>query len=114
MPRMIATTATNGMIKPPRSSFSSCVVAPERAATESGAADWAKTGVLAMEAARIAATVAFLKLILNSLLSYSASAVPQWYNIDNPHFGAAAALFRKVLHECTTVVDAGRRVLKAV
>ena len=73
MPRMIATTAITGMMKPPRSSLaSSLVAAPLRAATESGGGRiCAKTGVLAMETASIAATDAFLKLILNSLLSCS-------------------------------------------
>src|SRR4051812_18431980 len=75
MPRMTAMTATNGMMKPPRSSLASLVEAPLRAATESGAAEvCARTGVLAMETASAAATDAFLKLILNSLLSCSASA----------------------------------------
>src|SRR5436309_15211829 len=98
MPRMIATSATRGMMKPPRSSLAFCVVAPLRAATESGAADCAKTGVLAMETARAAATDAFLKLILNSLLSCSASAVPQWYNVDNPKFAALSRPSRTVAH----------------
>ena len=90
---MIATTATNGMMKPPRSSLSSSVAALARAATDSEAADdCAKTGVLAMETARIAATDAFFKLILNSLLSFSLSAVPQWYSVDNPKFGPALRL----------------------
>ena len=83
-------TATRGMMKPPRSSLASLVEAPVRAATESGAADeavCARSGVLAMETASAAATDAFLKLILNSLLSFSTLAVPQWYNVDNPKFG---------------------------
>ena len=82
-------TATNGMMKPPRSSLASLVVAPLRAATESGAAEvCARTGVLAMETASAAATDTFFKLILNSLLSCSALAVPQWYIVDNPKFAA--------------------------
>ena len=90
---MIAMTATAGIRKPPRSSLSSLVPALLRAATESEAADdCAKTGVLAMESARIAATDAFFKLILNSLLSFSLSAVPQWYRVDNPKMRPASSL----------------------
>ena len=91
---MIAMTATAGIRKPPRSSLSSLVAALLRAATESEAADdCAKTGVLAMESARIAATDAFFKLILNSPLSCSLLAVPQWYSVDNPKIRAASDLF---------------------
>src|SRR4051794_20892593 len=98
MPRMIATSAISGMMKPPRSSLAFPVVAPLRAATESGAADvvWARTGVLAMETASAAATDAFLKLILNSLLSCSALAVPQWYIVDNPKIAALCRASRTV------------------
>ena len=43
---MIATTAIAGMMKPPRSiAVSSLTSAPLRAATDSAAADWARTGV---------------------------------------------------------------------
>src|SRR4051794_1408293 len=74
MPRMIAMMATAGMMKPPRSSLAPGAAALLCAATDRGAADeadWAITGVLAMETASTAATDAFLKLILNSLLSCS-------------------------------------------
>lgn len=71
---MTATTATNGMMKPPRSSLSPDSSAPLRAcATESEEADvavCAKTGVLAIVTASIATKDAFLKLISNSLLSW--------------------------------------------
>src|SRR5207253_3117464 len=85
-PRIIATMATSGMMKPPRRSLASPETwAPLRAATESGAAEvCAKTGVLPMETARAAATDAFFKLILNSLLSCSILALPQRYWIDKP------------------------------
>ena len=89
---MIATIATAGMMKPPRISLSSLVLALVRAATESEVADCAKTGVLAMETARIAATDAFFKLILNSPLSCSPRAVPQWYSVDNPKIRPASDL----------------------
>ena len=98
---MTATTAIKGMMKPPRSSLAFSVVAPLRAATESGAADeavWARTGVLAMETASAAATDAFLKLILNSLLSFSTLPVPQWYIVDNPKFGGLFRQTRTVAH----------------
>src|SRR5690349_10521394 len=96
MPRMIATTATRGMMKPPRISFVLLTSAPLRAATESGAADCASTGVAIIETASIAATDAFLKLILNSLLSCSASAVPQRYSVDNPKIRPLPARSRSV------------------
>src|SRR5689334_17127842 len=86
MPRMTAMIATNGMMKPPRRSLAwPDAVLVLCAATESGAAEvCAKTGVLAMETARAAATDAFFKLILNSLLSCSILALPQRYWIDKP------------------------------
>ena len=65
--------AINGMMKPPRSSLSDSVVAPARAEATAGEAETAVcaiTGALDMEAASSAATVAFLKLIVNSLLSW--------------------------------------------
>ena len=96
--------AIAGMMKPPRSSLLSPVVAPLRAATESGAAEelvCANTGVLAMETASIAATDAFLKLILNSLLSCSGLAVPQWYIVDNPKICRISPTPAMVLPFCT-------------
>ena len=106
---MIAMSATRGMMKPPRSSLALLVGAPLRAATESGAAedDCARTGVLAMESARAAATDAFLKLILNSLLSCSGSAVPQWYIVDNPKICRISRAPAMVLPFCTDGASRG-------
>ena len=107
---MTATIATSGMMKPPRSSLALLVGAPLRAATESGAADvavCARTGVLAMETARAAATDAFLKLILNSLLSCSGLAVPQWYIVDNPKSCRIFRAIAVVLPICTDRASPG-------
>jgi hypothetical protein len=56
-----------------------------------------------METASAAATVAFLKLILELPVELFGLAVPQWYNVDNPKF---AALFR-LLNQCCPFAPAG-------
>lgn len=106
---MIAMTAINGMMKPPRSSSADSVDSPARADTIGAeAAVCAITGALVMEAATNAATVAFLKLIVNSPSSWLRLDCHSGFALTTPICNRASAR-PEVLLFCT--IDALVRIL---
>ena len=94
---MMAMIAISGIRKPPRTALASSISAPLRADSatagdEEGVADWANTGAPAMETMSAAAKDAFLKLILNSLLSWPFSHCHSDPALTTPKFGRDPSL----------------------